>query len=279
MNTFNPNVHMMTLQGKPYLPVAPRISWINDDHANANIPALAEHGAISIQTTLEHYGTFDYYDKAGKLAQDWQAVVFAEVVICDTAGNVVKRATGRKRETMKGFADFVEKAETGAIGRALAAAGYGTLASLDFEEGEKASPIDGKVGPAVVDAPARAPVAAAPAKTPAAPPAKKSGRPATVAPAEMVAKVAVAPGHDPLAVLSGNPTSASELFGEKSPPSDPTEAKRLEQLAWLRANTNVPPLAALMNEAIATHKVAAVSLLNAPQVQELYDATRALLPA
>lgn len=276
MNPFNPNTHMMTLQGKPYLPVAPRISWINDDHTNANIPVLSEHGAISIETNLEHYGTFDYYDKSGKLAQDWQAVVCAVVVVRDTAGNVVKTATGHKRETMRGFADFVEKAETGAIGRALAAAGYGTLASLDFEEGEKASPLDGKVGPAVVDAPARV---AAPAKSAPAPAAKKSGRPAAVAPAAVVAKVAVAPGADPLAVVSGNTTSASDLFESKNPPVDEAEAQRLEQLAWLRANMTVPPLAALMNEAIATHKVAAVSLLNAPQVQELYDATRALLPA
>jgi len=278
MNTFNPNAHMMTLQGKPYLPVAPRISWVNQDHGDGRIALRAESGSISIETTLEHYGTYDYFDKAGKLAQDWQAVVFARVTISDRDGQIVKQTTGRKRETMRGFADFVEKAETGSIGRALAAAGYGTMQSLDFEEGEKPSPIDGKVGLAVVDAPA--PIGAAPVKTPtSAPSPKRPSRPATVAPAATVAKVAVAPGHDALSLLTGSSTPVSELFEDKNPPVDEAEAQRLEQLGWLRANREVPQLAALMNESIKTHSVAAVSLLAAAQVQELYDATRALLPA
>jgi hypothetical protein len=46
--------------------------------------------------------------------------------------------TGTKTETAIDFPDFVEKAETGAIGRALAALGYGTqFTGEDMEEGKR----------------------------------------------------------------------------------------------------------------------------------------------
>jgi hypothetical protein len=53
-------------------------------------------------------------------------------------------ATARKKETEIGFPDYIEKAETGAIGRALAMCGYGTLQAPEFDEGERIadSPIE-----------------------------------------------------------------------------------------------------------------------------------------
>jgi hypothetical protein len=44
-------------------------------------------------------------------------------------------ATGTKTEYSERFLDFVEKAETGAIARAIAVAGYGTEQALDLDEG------------------------------------------------------------------------------------------------------------------------------------------------
>ena len=46
-------------------------------------------------------------------------------------------ATARKKETEIGFPDYIEKAETGAISRALAMCGYGTLQAPDFNKGER----------------------------------------------------------------------------------------------------------------------------------------------
>jgi hypothetical protein len=43
---------------------------------------------------------------------------------------------GDKMETRDDFADFVEKAETGAIGRALAMCGYGTQFAPELSEGD-----------------------------------------------------------------------------------------------------------------------------------------------
>ena len=57
-------------------------------------------------------------------------------------------ATARKKETEIGFPDYIEKAETGAIGRALAMCGYGTLQAPEFDEGERIadSPIENNKG-------------------------------------------------------------------------------------------------------------------------------------
>ncbi len=46
-------------------------------------------------------------------------------------------ASAHKKETMNGFSDYIEKAETGAVGRALAMCGYGTLQAPEFEEGNR----------------------------------------------------------------------------------------------------------------------------------------------
>jgi len=45
--------------------------------------------------------------------------------------------TGTKSENAASFADFGEKAETGAIGRALAALGYGTQFAPELDEGHR----------------------------------------------------------------------------------------------------------------------------------------------
>jgi hypothetical protein len=51
-------------------------------------------------------------------------------------------ATATKMETAKGFADYLEKAETGAIGRALALAGYGTQFAPELLETDSGPPTE-----------------------------------------------------------------------------------------------------------------------------------------
>ena len=70
-------------------------------------------------------------------------------------------ATGHKREDNSHFSDHSEKAESGAIGRALALIGYGTQFAAELEEGERIvdSPVASKGKPplkAVENAPAEA---------------------------------------------------------------------------------------------------------------------------
>ena len=92
-----------------YLPVAARIAWFRKDHPY-----------WSIITKVEKWG-----DKA----------VVMKAIIKDMTGSII--ATARKKETEIGFPDYIEKAETGAIGRALAMCGYGTLQAPEFDEQDR----------------------------------------------------------------------------------------------------------------------------------------------
>ena len=92
-----------------YLPVAARIAWFRKDHSY-----------WSIITKVEKWG-----DKA----------VVMKAIIKDMLGSVI--ATARKKETEIGFQDYIEKAETGSIGRALAMCGYGTLQAPEFDEEQR----------------------------------------------------------------------------------------------------------------------------------------------
>lgn len=105
---------LVNLKGKDYLQVAHRLQWFNEVEAN-----------------------FDISTEILRLENDY-AVVKATVMVFNNEGKVVKRATATKREDLKHFADFMEKAETSSIGRALALLGYGTqFAIADLDEGDR----------------------------------------------------------------------------------------------------------------------------------------------
>ena len=118
--SFDPTPHLIKLQGKDYLPVAWRLVWLRLEHPDAT---------IDTEITEHEPGT--------------RIVVRAKVTL-PSGGS----ATGFKSGTPAKFRDYIEKAETGAIGRALGALGYGTQFTDDFEEGDEP---DG--GRAVVDSP------------------------------------------------------------------------------------------------------------------------------
>jgi hypothetical protein len=96
--------------GQQYLPVAARLVWFREDHPDWSIETHP------LQLDIEG-----------------GCVVF-QAVVKDAQGRVI--ATASKMETRDDFADFVEKAETGAIGRALAMCGYGTQFAPELSEGD-----------------------------------------------------------------------------------------------------------------------------------------------
>lgn len=109
---FDVKKHLIKVQGgKDYLPVAYRLVWFREEHPDWGIKTWV----------LSH-------DPERGLA-----VVHAEV--CDNTGLLL--ASGTKMETVRGFSDYLEKAETGAIGRALGVLGYGTQFAPEFEEGDR----------------------------------------------------------------------------------------------------------------------------------------------
>lgn len=104
---YNPADRMMSLKGKAYLPVAERIVWFRNDYPEG-----------TIETTIIEIS-------------DQRAVFHARVL---TGNGGQAEATGT--ETPGDFGDYIEKAETKAVGRALGYLGYGTAAA-GFEEGAR----------------------------------------------------------------------------------------------------------------------------------------------
>ena len=115
---FNPKEHLSKIKGKDYLEVKWRLVWFREDHPDYEIDT--EFIVLDID----------------------QGVAVCRAVIKDNESRQL--ACGTKTEYKASFFDYVEKSETGAIGRALAALGYGTQFAPELEEGDRIvdSPID-----------------------------------------------------------------------------------------------------------------------------------------
>lgn len=114
---FNPNDHMMKLKGRDYLQVAWRLVWFREEHPDWSISTEA-------------------------LTIDEDHAIF-RAVISDADG--AQKSCGHGSESKRDFGDFIEKAETKAVGRALAMLGFGTqFTGPEFDEGDRIvdSPID-----------------------------------------------------------------------------------------------------------------------------------------
>lgn len=73
--------------------------------------------------------------KYEKVIRKARGVAVFKAVVTDGKGGI---ATGTKTENAASFPDYLEKAETGAIGRALAALGFGTQFTGDeLDEGDR----------------------------------------------------------------------------------------------------------------------------------------------
>lgn len=112
---FDPQKYLIQIKGKDYLPVNFRIHWFRQEHPQWRIQTEI------VKLDLE------------------RGISIVKAEICNEKGNIL--AVGHKMELQKNFADFIEKCETGSIGRALASLGYGTLQSMDLDEGIEAGRI------------------------------------------------------------------------------------------------------------------------------------------
>jgi hypothetical protein len=106
---FDVKKHLIKLNGnRLYLPVAARLVWFRQEHPDWGIETRA------IELDHEH-----------------QFAIF-EAFVYNADGKLM--AKGTKKEDVRGFPDYIEKAETGAIGRALAVCGFGTQFAPDLDE-------------------------------------------------------------------------------------------------------------------------------------------------
>lgn len=119
---FNPNEHLMKIKGNDYLQVQWRLVWLRDEHKDWAIETEIVNsaaGAVQMKATIKN-----------------------------EKGNIIAQA--HKAETRADFPDYLEKAETGAIGRALAMCGYGTQFTADeLDEGKRIvdAPVERKYPP------------------------------------------------------------------------------------------------------------------------------------
>ena len=108
---FDVNSHLMDLKGKAYLQVMWRLVWFREEHPDWNIDTKLEH----FDPTTQH------------------AIFSAKIY----DNNGAQKSAGYGSESVKDFRDYIEKAETKAIGRALAMLGYGTQFAPELDEGER----------------------------------------------------------------------------------------------------------------------------------------------
>lgn len=101
---FEASKYLSNLNGRDYLEVKWRLLWLRTEHPNA-----------VVETELVNH-------------EEGLALFRARVSIPDGG-----TATGWGSETSSDFGDYIEKAETKSLGRALAALGYGTQFCEDYD--------------------------------------------------------------------------------------------------------------------------------------------------
>jgi hypothetical protein len=131
--TFDVKKHLIRIQGnKEYLPVASRLVWFRQEHPDWGI----ETHPVEINID-KGYAIFQasVYNAEGKIMAKGTKMEFFPKVVAEPY--MRKDGSLTEKATVVGFGDYLEKAETGAIGRALAICGFGTQFAPELEEGER----------------------------------------------------------------------------------------------------------------------------------------------
>jgi hypothetical protein len=134
---FNPNEHLLQIKSgsqgelRDYLPVQWRLVWFREQCPQGSIETEMVHLDLERETEEEYYGYNSETRRNERMVRRAKGFVIFRAVVKDGRGGM---ATGTKSEKAASFPDFIEKAETGAIGRALAALGFGTQFAPELDE-------------------------------------------------------------------------------------------------------------------------------------------------
>lgn len=133
--TFNPNEHLVQLKSKQgsqdYLPVQWRLVWFREQCPHGTIDTEEVEVDLDREMEVDAFVWNNEKRRSEKVAKRAKGYARFRAVVTDGKGG---RATGTKSECAANFPDYIEKAETGAVGRALAALGYGTQFAPDLDE-------------------------------------------------------------------------------------------------------------------------------------------------
>ena len=142
---FNANEHLIQIcsgqTSKDYLPVQWRLVWFRSVFPQGSIETELLHVDMDRDTEEEFFVWNAERRRSEKVVKQAKGFCIFHAVVKDGVGGI---ATGTKSEKAASFPDFIEKAETGAIGRALAALGYGTQFAPELDEMPRIvdSPVD-----------------------------------------------------------------------------------------------------------------------------------------
>jgi len=128
-----------------YLPVQWRLVWFRSVCAEGTIDTEEIEADLDRECEVEVTVWNAEKRRSEKVVKHAKGYARFKATVTDGKGGT---ATGTKSECAANFADFCEKAESGAIGRALAALGYGTQFTGD----------DLNEQPRIVDSPVERPV-------------------------------------------------------------------------------------------------------------------------
>lgn len=212
--SFDPTPYLHSLRGRggpeDYLDVRHRLLWLRREHPDAHI-------------TTEH------------IQIDAESAIFRAQVTIPGGGS----ASGHGSETARDFTDYIEKAETKALGRALNALGYGA----QFAESD-----DDPLPRAAARPPQRLPVRAPESPRPAPPP-----RPA---------------GPPPPPVRASAPAQVESL-PQRRPDPAPTGEPALEDYSWTAFWKWARPLGFDNRDEIEDVVGQSIGSLNPAQVRQL----------
>jgi hypothetical protein len=124
---FNPSEHIVQIRTREgfrdYLPVQWRLVWFREQHPEGVVETEMLHLDPDRETGEEIDSWNEEKNQYEKVVKRAKGFVVFRAVVKDGKGGI---GTGTKSEKAASFPDFIEKAETGAIGRALAVLGFGT---------------------------------------------------------------------------------------------------------------------------------------------------------
>lgn len=143
--SFDPRGRFVQLKGKQgsqdYLQVKDRLVWFREVYPDGTI--LTEEIEVDTKRVVE-VETFVWSNEKRRSEKVMKSALgYARFKATVTNGHGGS-ATGTKTECAANFADYVEKAESGAVGRALSFLGFGTQSAVEFDEGDRVvdSPVE-----------------------------------------------------------------------------------------------------------------------------------------
>ena len=228
--TFNPNLHLIKIgygdKAQDYLQVMWRIVWFRENCPDGTIDTEEIIVDLDREVESEELVWNPETRRKEKVIKRGRGYARFKAVVTDGKGG---RATGTKSENAASFPDYIEKCETGAIGRALAGLGYGTqFTGQEFDEGTR-----------IVDSPVTFPDGNETAPTsPAAP--------VHPVPGQSIANDTV--NESQLATIRN-------LCGKLQTPESPD----VESMTYLAAKTYIQSLTSQMNAKLKASKVGKAS--------------------